>query len=810
MIVNNLRFTVRHLLRQKVNSALHITGLTLGMSVCLLIGLFIHYETSFDLHHEKSKDIYRVNSVFKDGGMKIDLYATPIQLAEAIRNEVTGIEKATFARAQFKTVVEINPQKLFKQERVLIVEPEFLDIFGIEVLQGDAHKALRTPYQALLTETTAKKLFGNEDALGKTFKYKNKFTITVAGVIRDMPSTTNLPATMLLSYAKDRELLDNGDTWHFGDFEWVKLSVSTYILLKENSDIRNIEVQLKKLVDKNINTSPVLSKEIHGDFELQSLRDIHFDTQRFGGGPWVKVINRSWLLFFAGIALIVLILACINFLNLSTAQAFARGKEVGVRKSIGAQRGQLIIQFLVEAALLVFASAGLSIIVAFFSLAPINQLLDKGIIFQPLQSPQLISFILIGILLTILLAGLYPAWVIAKFNPIVTLKSNSQGGAQGSTWLRKVLVTIQFTVSAALLIAVLLIAQQVDYMLEKELGFEKENIVNVEITDPNKAPGLFRELQQIPSVKDVSLSRTSPISDDHWWNSIGQTENSDRHGACVMYVDDRFYSFYNLHLLSGRLPQSSEYIPDSLRSDQYINKVVVNQNLLKTLALGEPAEAIGKHFWWGIETEIIGVIADFNAEPLSQRIPATILTHDPTIYAQANIKIEKGSNLATTLASIEKVWKKNSPEGVYEAKFLNSQIDGFYKLEKKLYALFKVFAAIAVLISCLGLWGLVSFTAQQRTKEIGIRKVLGASVNAILVLLSKDFILVVLIAFALASPLAYYLMNELLANFAFHISIGWQVFVVTGTTLLTLTILTVSFQIIKAAMANPVNSLKSE
>jgi hypothetical protein len=326
MIINNLRFTVRHLFRQKTNSALHITGLTLGMSVCLLIGLFIRYETSFDSYHDKADRIYRVNSVFREGEIKFDLYATPIPLAEAIRNEVTGVEKVTFTRAQFKTVVEINPQKLFKQEHALIVEPEFLDIFKIEVVSGNGYKALRTPYQALLAESVAEKFFGKEDPIGKTFKYKNKFIITVGGVIRDMPPHTNLPASMLLSYVNNQEFLDNGDTWYFGDFAWAKISASTYFVLADNSNPEKIKSQLKQIADRNINAAPSLNNKIKGDFEIQPLGAIHFDTQRFGGGPWVSAISRSWLWFFIGIGIIVLTLACINFLNLSTAQAFARGK----------------------------------------------------------------------------------------------------------------------------------------------------------------------------------------------------------------------------------------------------------------------------------------------------------------------------------------------------------------------------------------------------------------------------------------------------------------------------------------------------
>lgn len=810
VILTNLRFTMRHLLRQKINSSLHVIGLTMGMSVCLLIGLFIHYELSFDSYHNKPDRIYRVNSIFTEAGTKFNLYATPIPMADAIRNEVSAIEKVTLTRAQFKTVVEINPQKLFKQERTLIVEPEFLDIFKVEVLRGDGYKTLKAPYQALLTETVAEKFFGKEDPIGKTFLYKNKFTITVGGVIRDMPANTNLPAAMLLSYVDNQEFLDNGDTWFFGDFPWTKLSASTYVVLAENYSPNDLELQLQKLANKNINSAPTLDKQIRADFEAQPLMDIHFDTQSFGGGPWVTTISRSWLWFFAGLGIIVLTLACINFLNLSTAQAFTRAKEVGVRKSIGAQRGQLIVQFLGEAFILVVTAGVVSIGIANISLGHINDMLNKSITFQPLQSPELIATLSLGILLTALLAGLYPAWIIARFNPVTMLKSNSGGKGMGASWLRKGLVVIQFTVSAGLFIVVLLIAQQVKYVRGKDIGFEKDNIVNVEVSDARKTQGFVHELRQIPGVKDISLSRSSPISNDHWWNTISQTENGDRQSVCAIHADDRFYAVYGLRLLSGRIPAESEYISDSLQDDQYISKVVVNEKLLKALALGSAGEAVGKLFWWGRETEIVGVVADFNIEPLKYGISSMLITQDPSVYTQANIKIARGFDLSTVLAAIEVVWKRNYPDGVYEVSFLDNQIDAFYNAEDKLYFLFKIFSVLAISISCLGLWGLVTFATQQRTKEIGIRKVLGASVNAILFLLSKDFLSIIIIAFVLASPLSYYFMSDWLGNFAYRIDIGWQVFAITGLTLLMITILTVSFQTWRAALANPVKSLKSE
>jgi hypothetical protein len=383
-------------------------------------------------------------------------------------------------------------------------------------------------------------------------------------------------------------------------------------------------------------------------------------------------------------------------------------------------------------------------------------------------------------------------------------------GTSGTTFLRKTLVIVQFTISAGLLIAVLLIAQQAAFLRDKDLGFEKNNIVTLEIGSHDKMQTFSNELMQIQGVKDVSYSRTSPISDDHWWNTISETETSDRKSVCAIYGDDHFYSVYGLRLLSGHIPQQVEKSIDKSAIKTQANKVVVNERLLKELNMGSPMEAIGKHFWWGGDTEISGVIKDFNIEPLKYAISPALIFQDKEVYTHANIKIEPSANSQETLASIETVWKKQFPDGVYEYTFVDNQIDSYYKSESRLYTLFRIFAGLAILISCLGLWGLVTYSAKQRTKEIGIRKVLGASVNGILLLLTKDFLVMVIIAFMVASPLTYYFMNDWLNNFAFHIDIEWGTFAIAGITLITVAMFTVGIQTIKAALTNPVRSLKTE
>ncbi|HMG89480.1 MAG TPA: ABC transporter permease [Chryseolinea sp.] len=812
MFLNNLRLALRHLVRQRLNTFLHIVGLTLGMSVCLLIGLFLRYELSFDTYHNLADRTYRINSIWIESGNKSFHYSTPMPLADALRNEVAGLEAVVQAHPLWDETIEVTPQKILKQEHLLVVDPSFPDVFNIEVIKGNANEALRKPYQALLTETTAKKFYGDEDPIGKTFTYK-KFHITVAGLIRDFPSNTHLPASMLLSYVADEKFLGHEL------YAWTNVSgTTTYVVLPNGYDKKDLEAQLQALAEKNINSDPNIPKFYKSEFDIQPLRNIHFNAQYEGGGHWIKAVNTSWLWFFAIIGFAVLALACINFVNLSTAQALTRAKEVGVRKSVGAGKLHLIAQFLREAWILTFISGVLSVAIAQMSLPFMNTLLEKGIKFNLLESPGFMISLLGAVFLIGLMAGLYPAWIIARFNPVKTLKAGSTlAGDQGSYWLRRTLVVLQFTISASLLIAVTLISQQVNFLRSASLGFDKDNIINVTVN--SKKNNVFSAgLESLPQIKDVAFSTSTPSSSKgHWGTNMSSTNRDDpnRKHTTLILADDNYCKMYGLKLLAGRFLKASDTtaVSRTLPEDKQISMAVVNEQLVRELGFKSNEDAIEKPFWFGMNSgnvQIVGVVADFNTGSLHDHITPATITSLPGLYDQAGIKIEAGSNIPETIAAIEKAWKKAHPEGVFEFQFLDAQIDTFYKAEERLYQLFKIFAGLAMLISCLGLWGLSTLSAQQRTKEIGIRKVLGASVDRIVVMLSKDFLIMVLIALAIASPLAHFLISNWLQSFAFHIDIGWQVFAIAGIVSLVIALFTVSFQAIKAALANPVESLRNE
>ena len=777
-----------------------------------MIALFLRYELSFDTHHPEAERIYRVNSLLQDGAKSNHHFSTPFPLAEALRSQGTIFEKVVIAHPQSKIVVGVSDDKKFLQDHILTVSPEYLELFPQHVVEGDARKSLQTPYQAVLTESTAVKFFGTNKVIGKTFRFRNEFDITVGAVIKDPPATTHLGAELLLSFVASERYLGTGfDSWSYVS------GASTFVLLKEGASLSAFQKQLNSLAEQHMNSDPNMPKHVRADFTIQPLKKIHFEEQYAGGGPWGGAINTSWLWIFATIGLAVLLLACINFVNLSTAQALTRSKEVGVRKSIGAARRQLIAQFLTESWLLAFISGILAITVVQIVLPATNTLLEKKITFNLFESTGMLGIIALGLFAVGVLAGLYPAWVTARFNPAESLKSSGTlRGQPGSVVVRSTLMVSQFAISAGLLAAVLLISDQVQFLRGRNLGFDKENIVNVPIPfgQWHKVDPLLDDVAQI---SDYAFATATPTAEGHWGSIMSLTNGDDpnRHNVTMLLADHNFGKMYDLQLLSGRfnIPADTNYVSRQLREDQIIMKCVVNETLVRTLGFASNDEAIGKRFWFGMNNgngEIVGVVKDFNTTSLHQKINPVLIYSLPHVYSQVGIKIHAKSNLAETLEQIEARWKKAYPDGVFEFQFLDTQIDSFYKAEKKLHRLFQIFAGIAMLISCLGLWGLATFTAQQRTKEIGIRKVLGASVNAIVILLSRDFIIMVIIALLVASPLTYYFMNDWLSNFAYHITIGPMVFVVVAGVSLLIALGTVSVHAISAALSNPVKSLRTE
>lgn len=810
MMNNNFRFLLRRLTKQKLNTSLHILGLTLGLSVCMLIGLFIQHELSFDHYHEKADRIYRVNQGWEEAGKREIYYDAPAPLAAALREEVPGIEEVGVVYPLSEKVVEINPQKRFKQAHILMVDASVLNILDFHLLAGDGYQALRQPNQAILSESTAEKFFGREDPIGKTFLLNHETTVSVAGLMADPPRNTHLPAEILLSYFPTSSwIVNNQNNWG------LSFGASVFVTLQEGIDPQSLHAPIRAMYDRNYNDDNDDPEVAFA--ELQSIQRIHLEPEFEGGGKWVKAINPKWLWFFGGISLMVLLLACINFINLSTAQALTRAREVGIRKAIGAGRGQLMVQFLGEAFLLISISSILALGITFLSIPFVNALTEKQISTDILFSAGGIGAFLLFFLLTGLLTGLYPAWLIARFKPAVAIKASFSRSDKRSNYLRKGLVVTQFTISATLLIGLLIMSRQMDYFHHKNLGFDKENIITLHMPDVKKNEIFRQQLKGIDQIEDISFAMAAPASDNSWTTVMHEhdLQAPDRKEVRIIWADERYDDLYDLQLLAGRMTENRDTnaVSETLPGEMQSPKVLVNEKLLEVMELGTPEEALHQQFLIGMnrwKVDVVGVIADFNISSLHENIEPLIISPLVKHQNEASIKLKPGEDLPATLAAIQSNWEKLFPDHIYDFAFLEATIEHYYESESRLYGLFKIFAGLAMLISCLGLWGLATFAAVQRTKEIGIRKVCGADLPGLVALLSRDFLKLVGIALILAIPLAWYGMNSWLQNFSFRINIGWTVFALSAVLVIAIAFFTVGFQSLKAAIANPVRALRNE
>lgn len=809
MLSKNLQFIIRRLLRQKRDTILNVLGLTLGLTTCLIIGLFLKYELSFDTYHQKADRIYRVNQVWEAPSYGIQYkYAAPAPLGAALREEVSGIETVASVFPQDAKTIEVSSGKLFNQEKILLAESTVLDIFDFNILEGDAHEALRQPWQTILSESTAKKFFGTENPMGKTLIYDGEHRLTVAGIMGDLPANAHLPASMLISYLVTPEYMGfNLNQWGF------TFGASTYVSLPEGTGPESLKAPIQAVYDKYANTDPE-STETSGAV-LQPLSRIHLEPRYDGGGRWVKAIHPNWLWFFAAVGLIVLLLSAINFINLSTAQSLTRAKEVAIRKAIGAARRQLIGQFIGEALILVVIAAILAVVITHYTLPFLKASLDKDFSFRYLLTPGGISLFIGGVLLTALLTGIYPAWPISKFQPAISLKGTGAPTDKRSNFLSKALVTTQFTISGAMLIALFFIAQQLDLFYTQSMGFDKDNVVLVKAPDDTKYDVLATELSQNDAVNSFSFMSSPPSGIRHNQTEMWTAEDPTPHSVYLILGDEQYPALFDLHLEAGRYYEARDSSAGltSLPRDQRFPKAIVNERLLRVMGFGSAEEAIGKRFvtgWNSWQPEIVGVISDFATNSLHQTVEPVVIFQQKGFYDTACIRIKANSDMTKALAGIQAAWQKAFPQQFYDYEFLDDRLARYYESESQLLGFFKIFAGIAILISCLGLWGLATHAAVQRTKEIGIRKVLGASVSGIVSMMSKDFLKLVGFSVVLAIPLAWYFTDHWLQGFAHRIDLRWWVFALAGMLVIGLAFVTVTIQTVRAALANPLDCIRQE
>ncbi len=807
MIKNYFKTAWRSLLRNKSYAIINVAGLSIGIAACLLIFLIVHFETSFDNFHQKKNEIYRVVSVSTNPDGVDRGAGTPLPLTVGLRTDFPDLkEVAAILRndgSHYSVQNSDGSKKKFKEDDAYYAEPQFFSIFDFGWRAGDKKTALKDPNTIVLSQDEANKFFGDwRKAMGKIVRYENKADFKVTGILKNSPANTDFPIQLVVSFATLRQ---KGGDFYGNIKDWVSTFGDNhcYIVLPNDATVSSFNTRLRALA-KKYKPAPYNTKDV---FELQPLSDIHYNTDIniFTGHPFSKQLLSTISL----IGLFLLVIACVNFINLATAQAVNRSKEVGIRKVLGSNRNQLALQFITETFIITLFSVVLATGIAQLAVPFFNHLLEIKLNSAFLADPVLWLF-LTGVIVTVtLLSGLYPALVLSGFNPITALKNRVAAGKASGISLRRVLVVFQFCIAQVLVIGTLVIINQMQYFHEKSLGFNQEAIVNVSFPGDSisrsRLNAMRDELLQQSGIREISYSFASP-SDNNGWSTDFKYDNAPKttkFGASLKWADAEYFKLYGLKFVAG----------GPYRNADTVTGWVVNQTLLAKLGETDPQKAIGKYIkLWDDPTknrQIVGVVKDFNLTSLKNPIDPVLMGSWKGVYQKLNIKIAP-TNVRQTLAGIEKTWNSNFPEGMYEYQFLDKKIAAFYKDDDQLSQLYKIFAGIAIFISCLGLYGLISFMAVQRVKEVGIRKTLGATVGHIVYLFSKEFTLLIIIAFGISGPIAYYFMHKWLQGYNYRISIGPGIFILAIITSVTIAWITVGYRAIKAALANPVESLKSE
>lgn len=799
MLQNYLKIALRNLRTHRTYTLLNIIGLSVGMTGGLLIFLFLRHHLSTDRYHANFDRIVRIDAdlYLDDGSVEYNAEAPP-PMAATLRARYPQVEQAAFMLGMRDITVSANrpaeaqPVRFLEHDGIGFVEPEWFDVLTYKPLQGNIGEALRAPNRAVLTESWARRYFGTTNVLGQQLTLDNKAIVTVAGIVADPPGPTDVKLGLLVSLSTIRQLIP---TINFTDWNLLNSQNRLYVRLKNPESISSLQQAL-----------PALSKRQYGEmahiyhFVAQPLADLHFDVARDPAHA-----SRPSLLWALGIVGAMLVIAaCINFINLATAQALRRGKEVGIRKTLGSNRRQLIGQFLLETSLITLVATCLALLLVRLLLPLFNDWtqLSLSLRFDWLMAGFMSAF-LVSI---ILLAGGYPAATLSGFSPILVLRGTRTPTSSGGFAVRRVLIVTQFVVCQVLIVGALVVASQVRYMQQADLGFQKENVimVNLPYGQKTKHNAFKQQLSAYAGIQSVSLSVLPPASAQGYGGSFKFDGRTDWEKFPVMdrLADADYVKTYTLKLLAGR----------NITPGDTIREYMINETMLHKLGFHDPQQALGKklHYYLSsIPLPIVGVVPDFHQKSLRDEIGPCIIASYADWYRQAGIRIA-GNNPAQTLEHIRQTWQQIFPDEVFAYQFLDEQLARLYETETLTARLINAFTGIAILICCLGLYGLVTFTVGQRTKEIGVRKVLGASVSSIVALLSKDFVRLVLVAIVIASPLAWYAMSRWLQGFVYRTEIGWWVFALAGLLAMGIALLTVSFQSIKAALMNPVKSLRSE
>ncbi|WP_134091594.1 ABC transporter permease [Olivibacter sp. XZL3] len=799
MIKAYLTIFWRNFKKNKVFSLINILGLAIGMGACLLIYTYIQFEWSYDNFHERGKRIYRLATDLKLPMETIHESATPAAPAYQLAQDFPEVEQ--FVRLMpFSLLVRKDDLK-FQESNTLFVDSSFFLVFSFPLIKGNPTTALKEPFSLVLSETAAKKYFGEEDPIGQTLHVMaDGKPVKVTAVMKDIPGNSSISCDLLVSMNTYEPIFNTS----LND-EWGNFGMTSFLLVKDGANAQQLAAKFPAFLKERL-PPYIRQTNMSYSFFLEPLQDLYLRSDRVVNKAF-RTGNVQNIYIFSAVVLFLLIIAGINFINLSTARAIERAREVGIRKVAGAHRFQLMGQFLGEALIISVLAYVLSACLAQLLFPVFNQLAGKVIGKSIFDEPIYLLKLFVVAVSVGLLAGLYPALVLSGFSPIGTLKGRFSSAGRG-LWLRKALVVGQFTVSVVLITVTIVVYKQLNYMRGQQLGFDKSRTLVVETRFDNKQEAFKQALADIPAVSSTTLSSSVPGGENGNLYSEFENRSGDKQtGTIDQYmVDYDFIPQYGIKVLAGR-NFSKDFRTDSAHA------LLVNETMVKSLGYKSPEEAIGKRYTLGngAHGAIIGVIADFHFQSLQQEIsPLGLQLRADGFFANyISIKIA-GGDLRTTIKAIEDKWQQTIPNRPFNYFFADEYFDRQYKAEGQFGKLFLTFTLLTIFISCLGLLALTAYSTLQRQKEIGIRKVLGARVTGIVRLLTADFLRLVFIAFILASPIAWISMKHWLSEFAYHIRLEWWIFMIAGSTAVMIAFLTVSFHAIRAAIANPVNSLRDE
>jgi putative ABC transport system permease protein len=795
MIKNYLMLAIKHLRKQKVFSVINILGLTVGVTCCFLIFLFILNEMSYDNFHKNGKDIYRIMRTGSMNGEYREIpYVSPAYATALMNDYPDAIRQAVRIMAD-NDLISYNTIS-FNEKNIYLTDSNFFQFFNFPLIKGNAVTVLKDPNSIVLTKSTAKKYFGNEDPVGKVLQFNKEQQLKVTGVCEDVPVNSHLQFDMIIPLGALRSTVP--PDWYT---QFPSNNMFTYVQLNPSVDPEQLQKRFPAFMDKYLGEFYATNGFKMG-LIIKPLDKIYFASDGFDN---VKHGNKKMVYVFMSIAILILIIACINFINLATARATDRSKEVGLRKVLGALRRQLVGQFILESVLYATIACLLSIGLLQLLMPAYNNLLGYKLALN-WTNPWIYVFIIGVIIVVGLLAGSYPALMLSSFSPIDSLKGKLKRG-KGGAFFRKALVVFQFGISVLLIISVVVIMKQMNYVRNTDLGFDKEQSMIVKFDNLNISQHKLQfknELLNIPAVKGVSLMSGEPGGFHDSYSFEAEANPNEKFMFNTEFTDLEFVKTLGLKIIAGR-DFSESFQTDSAAA------VVINRNAAIKLGY-TPEQAIGK---WirnvsrdSLRRNIVGVVEDYHYVSLKDPIGPLVISpgRDRRL---ALIKL-KTNQLKATIGSIKKVYSAAAPDYPFEYSFLDERFDQLYKTESRQETVLSIFSVIAIFIACLGLFGLASYTAIKRTKEIGVRKVLGSSVQNIVLLLSKDLLKPVLLGTLIAIPASYYAMDKWLQGFAYRIHFQWWMFTLAALVAVTIALLTVGFQAVKAAVANPVKSLRTE